>query len=178
MRLTLRNVPSRLGLILVESAAFVVLTVWTGKVYLGDVVSRRANVENLGLASQLDPDNSEYHLKVGRLYQYSLTDINPAKAIEELSRAAQLSPLDAQPWLDLGAAQEVAGRIDDASVSLRRADYLAPTQPGFQWAIANFFLLHGDTQEAMRHFKVVLAGTGEYNEIIFNTAWKAIGNGN
>jgi hypothetical protein len=29
----------------------------------------------------------------------------------------------------------------------------------------------------MRHFKVVLAGTEQFNEIIFNTAWKAIGNG-
>ena len=177
MRLILRRLPSRLVLILVESAAFIALTVWAGKVYLGDVVSRRANAENLGLASQLDPGNSEYHLKLGRLYEYSLTDVNPTRAIEELSRAAQLSPMDAQTWLDLGAAQEVAGRIDDASVSLRRADYLAPTQPGFQWAIANFFLLHGDTNEAMPHFKVVLAGTSQFNEIIFNTAWKAIGNG-
>src|SRR5579863_8526087 len=177
MRLILRRLPSRLVLILVESAAFIALTVWAGKVYLGDVVSRRANAENLGLASQLDPGDSEYHLKLGRLYEYSLTDVNPTRAIEELSRAAQLSPMDAQTWLDLGAAQEVAGRIDDASVSLRRADYLAPTQPGFQWAIANFFLLHGDTNEAMRHFKVVLAGTGQYNQIIFDTAWKAVGNG-
>ena len=170
--------PPRLALIVVESAAFVALTIWAGKVYLGDVISRRASIENFGLASQLDPGNSDYHLRLGRLYQYSLTDINPARAIEHLSRAAQLSPMDAQPWLDLGAAQEVAGRIDEASASLRRANYLAPTQPGFQWAIANFFLLHGDTKEAMRHFRVVLAGTGEYNQIIFNTAWKAIGNGN
>ena len=178
MRLALRNTPSRLGLIAIESAAFAALTLWAGKVYLADVVSRRVNIENLGLASRLDPGSSDYHLKLGRLYEYSLTDINPTRAIEELSRAADLSPMDAQPWLDLGAAQEVAGRIDDASVSLRRADYLAPTQPGFQWAIANFFLLHGDTKEAMRHFKVVLAGTGQFNQIIFDTAWKAIGNGN
>jgi hypothetical protein len=178
MRLALRSLPLRLALIAVESAAFIALTLWAGKVYLADVISRRVTIENLRLASRLDPGNSDYHLKMGRLYQYSLTDINPDLAIQELSRAAELSPMDAQPWLDLGAAQEVAGHIDEASVSLRRADYLAPTQPGIQWAIANFFLLHGDTREAMRHFKVVLAGTGQFNEIIFNTAWKAIGNGN
>jgi hypothetical protein len=177
MRLAVRSLPPRLALIAIESAAFVALTIWAGKVYLGDVISRRVNIENLGLASQLDPGNSDYYLKLGRLYEYSLTDVNPTKAIEDLTRAAQLNPMDAQPWLDLGAVQEVTGRIDDASISLRRANYLAPTQPGFQWAIANFFLLHGDTKEAMRHFRVVLAGTGQYNEIIFNTAWKAIGNG-
>lgn len=164
-------------LIAVESIVFVALSLWVGKAYLADVVSQTVSTEDLALASRLDPSNSEYHLQLGRLYEYSLSDINPTRAIEELNQAAQLNPLDEQAWLDLGAAEEVRGQIDQAAASLRRADYLAPYLSGAQWAIANFFLLHGDVNEALRHFKKVLAGTQQFNEAIFDTAWKAVGNG-
>ena len=177
MRIEIKSLPLKLALIAAQSAVFVILTLWVGKVYFADLVSRRFSAENLDLASRLDPGNSDYHLRLGRIYQYSLSDIDPIRAMAELTRATQLNPMDAQPWLDLGAAQVVAGKIDEAEVSLRQADYLAPNLPGFQWAIANFFLLHGNNSEAMRHFKVVLAGTDVYNREIFSTAWKAVGDG-
>lgn len=177
MQVTVKSLPLRLVLIAIESAVFVALTLWVGKTYFADVVARRLDAEDLGLASRLDPGESDYHLKLGRIYQYSLTDIDPSRAIAELTQATQLDPMDAQPWLDLGAAQVVAGQIDEAVVSLQRADYLAPNLPGFQWAIANFFLLHGNVSEAMRHFRVVLAGTQRYDSVIFSTAWKAVGDG-
>jgi hypothetical protein len=177
MRIEIKSLPLKLTLIAAQSAVFVILTLWVGKVYFADLVSRRFSAENLDLASRLDPGNSDYHLRLGRIYQYSLSDIDPIRAMAELTRATQLNPMDAQPWLDLGAAQVVAGKIDEAEVSLRQADYLAPNLPGFQWAIANFFLLHGNNSEAMRHFKVVLAGTDMYNSEIFSTAWKAVGDG-
>ena len=168
---------SKALLIAVQCAVFVALSLWVGKTYLADVIARKITAEDLALATRLDPGNWDYHLKLGRLYEYNLSDINPTRAIEELNQAAQLSPLDSQPWLDLGAAEEVTGQIHQAAASLRRADYLAPYLSGSQWAIANFFLLHGDVDEAMRHFKKVLAGTQQFNEPIFDTAWKAVGDG-
>lgn len=177
MQVHVKSLPVRLVLIAMESAVFVILTLWVGRAYFADVVSRTLSAENLALAARLDPGDSDYHLRLGRIYQYSLTDIDPGRAIAEFTSAAQLNPMDAQPWLELGAAQEVAGKIDEAEMSLRRADYLAPNLPGFQWAIANFFLLHGNVSEAMRHFRVVLAGTDSYNAVIFTTAWKAVGDG-
>jgi tetratricopeptide (TPR) repeat protein len=177
MELTIKSKAARLVLVALEVAAFLLVTFWVGKTYLADVVSRRLNAESLSLAARLDPGDSDYHLKLGRLYQYSLTDINTSAALEELKRAAELSPYDAQAWLDLGAAQELQGQIDQAEFSLRRADDLAPNLPHFQWAIGNFFLLRGDVDEALRHFKVVLAGEQQYDQAIFSTAWKAVGDG-
>jgi hypothetical protein len=177
MRTEIKSLPLKLALIAVQSAVFVILTLWVGKAYFADLVSRTFSAENIALASRLDPGSSDYHLRLGRIYQYSLSDIDPVRAMAELTRATQLNPMDAQPWLDLGAAQVVAGKIAEAEVSLRQADYLAPNLPGFQWAIANFFLLHGNNSEAMRHFRVVLAGTDVYNREIFTTAWKAVGDG-
>lgn len=177
MQITLKNSAARIGMAALEGVVFLTLTFWVGKAYFASVVSHRVTADDLRLATRLDPDDSNYHLELGRIYQYSLTDIDPSRAIAELKLAAEKSPFDAQPWLDLGAAQELAGRVDDAEASLRRADYLAPRLPGFQWAIANFFLLHGDVDEALRHFRIVLAGTAQYDGIIFSTAWKAVGNG-
>jgi hypothetical protein len=177
MQITLKNSAARVGMAALEGVVFLTLTFWVGKAYFANVVSHRVTADDLRLATRLDPNDSNYHLELGRIYQYSLTDIDPSQAISELKLAAEKSPFDAQPWLDLGAAQELAGRVDDAEASLRRADYLAPRLPGFQWAIANFFLLHGDVDEALRHFRIVLAGTQQYDDIIFSTAWKAVGNG-
>lgn len=177
MDLIVKNKAARLILVAIEVAAFLVVTFWVGKTYLADVVSRRLSAESLQLASRLDSTDSDYHLKLGRLYQYSLTDINSSGALEELSRAAEVSPFDAQAWLDLGAAQELQGQLDVAEASLRRADYLAPHLPHYQWAIGNFFLLRGNIGETLRHFKMVLAGDPQYDRVIFSTAWKAVGNG-
>jgi tetratricopeptide repeat protein len=177
MELIVKSKAAKLVLIALEIVVFLPITFWVGKTYFAAVVSRRLDAESLRLATRLDPDNSDYHLKLGRIYQYSLTDINSAAALEELSRAAELSPLDAQTWLDLGAAQELQGRLDEAESSLRRADELAPNLPNFQWAIGNFFLLRGNLDEALRHFKVVLAGDRQYDQAIFSTAWKAVGDG-
>ena len=172
-----RGTPAKILLIALECILCLALIFWVGKVYLADVIGHRISVQDLTLASRLDPGNSDYHLGLGRLYEYNVSDIDPTRAIAELDQAAQLSPLDSQAWLDLGAAEEVTGDIKQATASLRRADYLAPDLSGSQWAIANFFLLHGDVDEAMSHFKKVLAGTQQFNQPIFDTAWKAVGDG-
>jgi hypothetical protein len=175
MQIELKTNPARIGLAALEGVIFLLLAFWTGKAYFAEVVSHRLTADDLRLATRLDPEDADYHLELGRFYQYSLTDIDPTQAIGELRLAAEKSPFNAQPWLDLGAAQELGGHVEDAEASLRRADYLAPHLPGFQWAIANFFLLHGDVDESLRHFRIVLAGTNQYDGIIFATAWKAVG---
>ena len=177
MDLIIKSKAARLILAAFEVAVFLLMTFWVGKTYLADVVSRRLDVDSLRVATQLDPGNADYHIDLGRIYQYSLTDINTPAALEELNHAAELNPFDAQAWLDLGAAQEIQGQLDQAESSLRRADYLAPELPHFQWAIGNFFLLRGNLDEALRHFKIVLAGGSQYGQAIFSTAWKAVGDG-
>jgi len=175
MLIVLKSSVARIALAALQGVVFLLLAFWVGKAYFANVVSHRLTVQDLRLATRLDPGDYEYHLSLGRLYQYSLTDIDPARAIDELTQAAEKSPFSAQPWLDLGAAQEIEGHIDDAEASLRRVDYLAPRLPQFQWAIANFFLLRGNIDEALQHFRIVLAGTPQYDGIIFSTAWKAVG---
>jgi hypothetical protein len=42
--------------------------------------------------------------------------------------------------------------------------------PIYQWTIGNYFLLHGNVQEAFRYLRVLLAGSRKYNRTGFG--WK------
>ena len=173
MTLVFRRDVARWAAVIVAAIAVATLTVYISRAYLAELVSRRGSMQGYRLALRLDPKNSGYRRSLGRLYQYSLESIDPDGALQQLNAAARLNPYDPEVWLDLGMALELQAKIGEAEACLRRADFLAPNLPGSQWAIANFFLLHGNVDEAFRHFKVVLSGTETYTQTIFNMAWRA-----
>lgn len=173
VQLTLKQALGRPALIAVEVIVFLLAVGWIAKTYIAQVVARTVDIKHLQLAIRLDPQNSQYHLSLGRLYEYVPASLDATKAMHEFRTAVQLSPYDPEAWINLGAALEFDGKIEEAEACLRRTDELAPKIPVYQWPIGNFFLLHGNTTEAFQHFKVVLAGTRQYDQIIFGTAWKA-----
>lgn len=162
---------------IIAALIFVALSIWISKTLVAEQFSRTPTVRNLQLAARLDPRNSEYHLRLSRLYEYNLSDIDPTRAQSQARRAIELNSYDPQAWLDLGATLEFQGKTWEAEACLRKADFLAPQLPPVQWALGNFFLLHGNIDEAFRHFRVVLKGSGRFNQALFDTAWKASGNG-
>jgi len=173
MQIAIRGKVIQVLLVTVESAIFLVLTAWVGKAYVADVLGSQPTANNLERALKLDPNNAEYHLRLGRVYEYSPPDLQLEKAEYHLRRATQLNPYDPQTWLELSAALEFQGRIAEAGTCLRRVDLLAPNLPAYQWTIANFYLWQGNVDEAFRHFRVVLAGTPIYDNNVFSLAWKA-----
>lgn len=175
MEMVLRNSVVRKLVLVFSAALFVLAVMWGFRITWAWRVAQTPTLQNLQRAVSLDPDNAEHHLRLARLYQYSVEHIDSDRALEHLMQAVQLSPYDARVWLELGAALQLEGKLQDAEVCLRRADFLAPNIPSIQWAIGNFFLLQGNLDDAFRHFRVVLAGTSQYNQILFSTAWKASG---
>ena len=160
-------------LIVVEIAILAALLVWVGRGCIADMLANRPTAGNLERAVKLDPGNAEFPMRLGSLYEYSPVDMQVGKAEEEFRRAAHLDPYDPQTWLDLAAALQFQGRTEEAEACRRRVDLMAPKIPAYQWPLANFYLLQGNTQEALRHFKVVLAGTSQYDTNVFTLAWKA-----
>jgi tetratricopeptide (TPR) repeat protein len=173
MQIMPRSKRSRVIAGLLAGGACAALCVWIVKGLLADQFGRTPSIRNLQLAARLDPTNSVYHLKLSRLYEYSLADIDPNRAAEQAKRSIELNSYDPQAWLDLGATMEFEGKTSEAEACLRKADFLAPAIPQVQWGVGNFLLLHGNTVEAFRHFKVVLMGTTRYDQTLFDTAWKA-----
>lgn len=158
------------------TVGFVLATVWIAKTYIAGRAGHTLTIDSLRLASRLDPGNSTYHVQLGRLYQYSITNPRPKEAIQQFQEAVKANPYDPQAWINLAAAHEFQGDTPRAERDLQHASTLAPNLPIYQWTIGNYFLLHGNTQEAFRHLKVVLAGSRQYDRTVFNIAWKASGN--
>ena len=175
MEIVLKSKPTRWAFMVVATVLFLLAVGWITKTYVATIYASRLTVKDLQIAIKLDPDNAKYHLQLGRLYEYLPSSTEPEKAMAEFRRAAELSPYDPEVWINLGGASEFQGDISDAEKYLRRADYLAPRIPIYQWPIANFFLLHSNTKEAFAHFKMVLRGTRDYDQAVFSTAWKASG---
>ncbi|MGH9454883.1 MAG: tetratricopeptide repeat protein, partial [Terriglobia bacterium] len=167
----LKNFVVKWVIVAVEAVVLIILAGWVAKNYLGALIARKPSIHNLNLAEKYSPGDAYYPHMQGRLYQYSLNDVDPSMALVKLSRAVRLNTYEPQSWLDLGAALELQGEIEPAEQCLRRADFLAPRQPGDQWAIANFFILHGNIDEAFKHLQMVLASDPSYDATIFTTAW-------
>ncbi len=164
--------------LLLEAAVSLLLVTWALKTYLAQIVSDELTVKGLQLAVRLDPDNAENYRRLGLAFQYQLSDIDLNLAIQNLRKAAELNPHDPQNWLDFGTALKLRGDSAEAEACIRRADALAPNLPAYQWPIGNFFLMHGNIEESFHHFRFVLAGSSQYNRILFSRAWKGTDDGN
>jgi tetratricopeptide (TPR) repeat protein len=175
MPITVRSNLAKRSLLALETLGLFAAIMWVSGTYVADRFAQKLSVKDLQIAVKLDPWNSDHRLRLGRVFQYNIRDIDFEQAMKNFSVASELNPHDSHPWVELGAALQFQGRTDDAEACLRRADSLAPNIPSIQWAIGNFMLLHGDVGEAFRHFKMVLVGSTRYNTVIFSTAWKASG---
>ncbi|MDE3180397.1 MAG: hypothetical protein KGM47_12150 [Acidobacteriota bacterium] len=175
MQITHSSKPVRIATAAAGVIVFIALFLWIGRDYLATVIASTATAKNLTTASRLDPGDASYALFLGRLYQYSVLNAQPELAMNELNRSVRLNAYDPQAWLDLGTALDFEGKNKEAEASMRRADFLAPRTPNYQWAIGNFYLLHDNLSEAFRHFRMVLASVPYYDGQIFNIAWKASG---
>ena len=159
-----------------EIVAFLAAVSWVARAFTASELGGKPEAKSLELAVKLDPWNSEYPLRLGRLYEYSPQDVQPEKALENLQRAVEVNPYDPQNWVELGAAWTFQGKTQEAERCLQQAGLLAPNIPAYQWPIANDYLMQGNVQEAFRHFRIVLDGTSEYDQIVFRTAWKSSDN--
>ena len=101
------------------------------------------------------PRNADYRNHLGRYY--ALVARDPGAAIEPYRAAVQLNPHSARYWFDLASAYQVLGDTSNQSWALEHAIEADPTTPDVAWEAANFYLVQGDNEKALREFHVVLA---------------------
>jgi tetratricopeptide (TPR) repeat protein len=89
-----------------------------------------------------------------------------------------LDPYEARYWLDLAGAYQVAGRTSEQGESVEHAVEADPTTPHVAWEAANFFLVQGDQERALRNFRVVLANDPEAVDSALQLCWRATGDAN
>jgi len=111
---------------------------------------------SLQRAARWDPWNADYRDVLGDYYAQA-GDLD--QAIEQYTAATSLDPDSARYWLDLANAYLVRGDryTSNQTQALEHAIEADPTRPDVAWEAANFYLVQGSDEKALREFRVVMA---------------------
>lgn len=136
---------------------------------------RRGTVEGFREAIRWNPRNPEYHAALARGLELSLQG-DAAEIREHLKTATRLGPHRAEFWAQLGEAQEVEGDDAAAEAAYRTAHGLFPNSPEINWKLANYHLRAGRLNEALRSFRIAVAGDPALALPVFHLVWRATEN--
>ncbi len=117
-------------------------------------LAARADLADLQRAARLSPANADFRNRLGRYFTFAAP--NPQAALDYYQSAVRLNPHQASYWLDLAAAQQVSGNPAGQLEAIQAALRAEPTAPHVAWEAANFFLVAGDQERALREFRVVI----------------------
>jgi hypothetical protein len=142
----------------------------SAKLFVAWLFSERAELASLRRAVQLDPENAAYQDHLGRYYAFVARD--PADSIEHYRAAVKLNPRSARFWFDLASAYQVLGDTPQQSWALEHAIAADPTTPDVAWEAANFYLVQGDNQKALREFRVVMTNDSSLAGLAIQYCWR------
>ena len=141
-----------------------------GREFAASVLAARPDRDSLERAVRLSPGNADYRHRLGRYFAFVASD--PQSAVASFQSAVALNPHQARYWFDLAAARQVAGDAAGQREALEHALEAEPTAPDVAWEAANFFLVAGDTDRALREFRVVIENDPYLPAAAFETCWR------
>lgn len=150
------------------SATYIFLA---GRAYIASRYADRPGEESLRQAVRLEPGNADYHARLGRYQLFAQQDVT--SAIRELNTASTLNPHVARYWLDSANAYLVQGELDRIAPVISRALTVDPQTPDVAWAAANFELTRGETDDALRNFRTVVANDVSMAVPALRLGWRA-----
>lgn len=128
---------------------------------------------SLRKAVALEPSNAAYWYALGR---YNLIDRQdmPA-ALDSFRHATALNPYVGRYWLDTATVYETLGDPQQQLAALNRALAAEPTTPDVAWDVANFDLVRGDNDAALRAFHNVILNAPDQSLAALYLCWRATG---
>jgi len=130
----------------------------------------RPDLPSLERAVSFAPGNAEYRHRLGRYFAFVAA--SPQSALDNYLAATRINPHQARYWFDLAAAYQVAGNPVGQREALEHALQAEPTAPDVAWEAANFFLVEGDIDRALREFRVVIENDSSLAPIALHTSWR------
>lgn len=141
--------------------------------FVASVFATSVDLKKIQKAIEWEPANSEYPDRLGQQLALSGTSVN--EAIANFRTAVRLNPYEARYWLDLAGAYQFAGDTAEQAASVLHAVEADPTTPHIAWEAANFFLVQGDREKALRYFQIVLANDPGSVGAVLELCWRASG---
>ena len=148
----------------------VIYVLLAGRLFVAFVFSEKPELASLQRAAHLDPGNADYRNHLGRYY--ALVARDPGAAIEPYRAAVQLNSHSARYWFDLASAYQVLGDTSNQTWALAHAVDADPTTPDVAWEAANFYLVQGDNEKALREFHVVLENEPSLANLAIQFCWR------
>jgi tetratricopeptide (TPR) repeat protein len=93
-------------------------------------------------------------------------------AVEQYKAAVQLNPHAARFWFDLASAYQVLGDTANQTAALEHAIQADSMTPDVAWEAANLYLVQGETQKALREFRVVIANDSPLAPAALQFCWR------
>jgi len=171
----LRSRGHKLLLILVVGIPAVVLAFKVARIAMAARLASRTNTSDLRRAIALDPGNAAYDDRLGLVDAYSFDQEDFHEAVKYLRKATELEPLKAGYWSDLAEACDLLNNTTCSDPAVRRALSLSPMAPRFEWRAGNHYLERGQTGEALKHFRRLLALDDTYARPVFRICLGAVG---
>jgi tetratricopeptide (TPR) repeat protein len=141
-----------------------------GRLFVASVFADRPELASLQRAAGLDTGNADYQNHVGRYY--ALVARDPGAAIAPYRAAVELNPHSARYWFDLASAYQVLGDTTNQTWALENAIKADPTTPDVAWEAANFYLVQGENEKALREFRVVLENEPTLANLAIQFCWR------
>ncbi len=151
--------------------AAVLFIAWVSIDLTAKILATSLRPKRVVLASRLDPFNAAYPHILGRIAFYGRQDV-PA-AIEHYRAAARLNRYAARYWLDLANAQQIMAQNQQARTSLENAVAADPTNPLVSREAANYYLVIGDTQTALKLLGLTVRYDPPNARTAIDLSWRA-----
>jgi len=157
-----------LGAIILPAALY---CFWSARIAWAEHLAQQGTQPALRRATELRPNNAEYHFRLGRLLLS--VDQNWEAAAVALRRATELNPHHARYWLELSLVHHIRGDVGQREFALAQALEADPTTPDVAWEAANIYLVSDRTDEALKLFRVVVQNDRVNARKALDLAWRA-----
>ncbi len=154
MRISLHNSARKTCVLLAALLVAGAYTFFIAKEYLAARYADRPDVASLRKAAWLQPGNAEYQYRLGRYFW--LVERSPDAAVASYRAAVTLNPYSSRYWLDLAGVYQLLGDTARQQDALEHAVLANPTTPEVAWEAANLYVVEGETDKALKEFRVVL----------------------
>jgi Carbohydrate binding domain/Tetratricopeptide repeat len=139
-----------LVLVIGTTASYLLLT---ARNFVASHLAGSSLESRMQLAVRLEPGNAEYHNSLGHsLYKNN----QPQRAIEQYRIATRLNPHDANYWIDLSSLESTPPSDAEQINAMDRAIQADPKNPLVAMDAADFFLVRGETEKALKEFRVFI----------------------
>jgi Carbohydrate binding domain len=142
----------------------------TGSEFLASVLGSRAQLGSLKRAAWLEPGDADYRDHLGRYYDLVARD--PGTAVGYYAAAIQLNPHSSRYWFDLAGAYQVLGDTANQTAALGSAIHADSMTPDVAWEAANLYLVQGESEKALREFRVVMANDPSLSATAVQSCWR------